>query len=278
LAKELDKKAGTSNGARASIAELIFDRWVLESCVETLFYGWGAGTLGDRGSVEGMLVGTKEGYRRLLAPIVIETQEAGRLIKPGRSRISQPARASRVFYASGAPLRVEASMTLPDGRALSLQPLAGSYCRAELELRADSAASRNIEFHSIVPEALRFIRERGENGSEVNVYYCSEEEWASPGFRLTDHATAHRNGTPIGVLLKQVHGAIETTDLTKGDFLFDDGGGLILAGPWLPAAYDALTGGGGWLTMANRMLLGEAVAVLCSAGKDKRISFRTMKV
>lgn len=240
LAETLGQWSSTDGGTRASVAELLFDRWAMESGVEVLFHGWSSRIVAEDRSVKGLVVGTREGYRLLQAPLLVETDDSGRLIDEDYRKSPLPRSIHRAIYLRHAETDGNQAFVLSDGRKLYLRSEASGRVRADLELKEAARAMRDQEFHLTIPEAVRTIREQTGGCAKAKAFYWAEEEWASPAFRLED-------GFADG-----------------GDLSFSKYKGVVFAGVWLPrwkGEYDG-TPDVHLQTMGviNRLLLGEAAA------------------
>lgn len=270
LAKELDRWQKQDGGTRASVAELLFDRWAIEEHIDVMFHGWSSRVAVNGGNVTGLIVGTREGYRLLEAPLVVETDDSGRLIDADYSKTALQRRVYRAFHLRNANVNGVKEITLPDGRSLLLRAEAEHRARAEIELNETDSSSRSREFHTVISEAMRAIREQAEGCGQAAVYYWAEEEWGDPAFRLEDGYTA--NERPIGHLLAFDNGSIQVKGLSAGNMAVSKSEGLLFAGAWLPcylaaSPYDA-TAERPPIHVINRLLLGEAAASFLAAGSS----------
>lgn len=91
----------------ASVAELLCDRWVMQSGVDVLFHGWISQVSRESKRVDGLIVGTKEGYQKLAAPWVIETDGFGRLVNSQFCRETDRRAAIRAFIVTNSDLDQE---------------------------------------------------------------------------------------------------------------------------------------------------------------------------
>ncbi|TMV45924.1 FAD-dependent oxidoreductase [Paenibacillus mesophilus] len=264
LAEELDQWSTNDGGQRASVAELLFDRWAMEAGVDVVFHGWSSKVVTRDGAVAGLVAGTREGYVLLEASRVIETEEHGRLIDETYAKTALTRGARRVFLLRNAAWDGVKALTLPDGRELVLRAEAEDRTSAAMELTAADAAGRNLEFHAAIPEALRVIREQAEGCAEAVAYYWAEEAWSEPAFSLEDGFPKAGEERPIGRLLRQTNGSLLPAELTTRHVSSSRTKGLLFAGPWLPCYSEACAHGydAGVETLAvvNRLLLGEAAA------------------
>lgn len=271
-------------GFNAPAVELELDRWVMDAGVDAMFHGWSRNITESGGRVDGLVVGTREGYTRLLAPLVVETDDSGRLIDADipRLAVSGPIWRSCLLHdASLSGIRV---IERENGCRISLRPLSENLCRADISLKGEDLQSRDMEFHAALPDALRLVRAVG--GCETaKLHYLAEEEWSQPGFRLSAEAlpnggasaeqaseqvseqvpeqTANRNAeaeTVFGQLLRGApHSPERTLGLTARHIAVSRNKGLVLGGPWLPCYLDA-SAGNEEAEVINRVLLGEAIA------------------
>ncbi|MDF2720533.1 MAG: dependent oxidoreductase [Paenibacillus sp.] len=275
LAAELDRWRSNDGGTRASVAELLFDRWAKESGIDVLFHGWSSRIAAAGGVVDGLIVGVREGYRLLQAPIVVETDDTGRLIDSGYSKHAALNGIYRTFHISHASLASAADLTLADGRRLRLRAESDRRACVEIELRGSNKADRLSEFHLSVPEAVQTIRSQVAGCEEAIAYYLAEEESGSPAFQLSDGLDAS-DSRPIGSLLRANGSGWSSVGLTAGDIAVSANCGLVLAGAWLPCIAAAAADGNPLdaksasarqaAAVVNRMQLGEAAAAWILSG------------
>lgn len=267
LAEELARWSKDDGGTRSSVAELLFDRWAMEADVDVMFHGWSSEIALRDGAVAGLIAGTREGYRLLNAPLVIETEDHGRLIDEDYNKEALTRRVSRAFYMRNVKIDGTRELVLPDGRPLLLRSESEGRARADIGLTALNSSDRNREFHEAIPAAVRAIREQVEGCGQATVYYWAEEEWGGSVFRLEDGYPAEDRA--IGQLLEPFNGSLRAADLTAGDIAVSGNRGLVFAGPWLPRYLAASTGHPAeemqTLSIINRMQLGEAAASLIAA-------------
>ncbi|TMV45929.1 FAD-dependent oxidoreductase [Paenibacillus mesophilus] len=274
LTKELARWSRHDGGTRSSVAELLFDRWAMEADVDVMFHGWSSKIALRDGAVAGLIAGTREGYRLLNAPLVIETEDHGRLIDEDYAKTALARKVSRAFHMRNAKVDGTKEIVLPDGHTLLLRSESEGRARADIGLTALDSSGRNLEFHATIPEAVRAIREQVEGCGQAAVYYWAEEEWGGSAFRLEDGFPAEDR--PIGHLLEPFNGSLRAAGLTAGDIAISRCKGLVLAGPWLPRYLAASTGQPAaemqTLSVINRMLLGEAAASLITSrsGEDSQ--------
>ncbi|MDF2713905.1 MAG: putative FAD-dependent oxidoreductase [Paenibacillus sp.] len=254
------------SGFNAPAVELELDRWVLDADVDVMFHGWSRNVTESGGRVDGLVVGTREGYMRLLAPLVVETDDSGRLIDAHLPRlaVSRPIwRSCLLHNASLSGVRV---IERENGRNISLRPLSKDHCRADILLKGEDLQSRDMEFHAALLEALPLIR--GEHGCEsAKLYYLAEEEWSQPGFRLPAEAEP-AGETVIGQLLQGASPSSELSPtpqrLTSRHMVASRNKGLVLGGPWLPRYLD-VSADSEEAGVVNRVLLGEAIAAFADS-------------
>jgi hypothetical protein len=260
LAKAAQLGSRQGLGFNAPAVELELDRWVLEANVDVMFYGWPRNVTASGEHVDGLVVGTREGYVRLLAPLVVETDDFGRLIdsRIPRSTISRPIWRSCLLH--DAVLPGNRVIERENGCPISLRPLSHDHCRVDIPLTGEDLQSRDLEFHTALLEALPLIR--GEHGCEsAKLHYLAEEEWAQPGFRLTAETDG---GAVIGQLVQGASSSERALShaprrVTSQQLIDTHSKGLILGGPWLPSYLDA-SADSEIAGMVNRVLLGEAIA------------------
>lgn len=262
----LGSRQGT--GFNAPAVELELDRWVLDADVDVMFHGWSRHVTVSGGQVDGLVVGTREGYMRLLAPLVVETDDSGRLIdaRTPRLAVSRPIWRSCLLHdASLSGIRI---IKCENGRDISLRPISMDHCRADIPLIGDDLQSRDMEFHAALLEALPLIR--GEHGCEsAKLYYLAEEEWSQPGFRLSAEAEPEVEMI-IGQLLPGASPLSELVlspipqRLTTRHMVASRNKGLILGGPWLPCYLD-VSADSEEAGVVNRVLLGEAIAAFAGS-------------
>jgi len=252
-------------GYNVPAVELELDRWVAEANVDVMFHGWTRNVTESGGQVDGLVVGTKEGYVRLLAPLVVETDDSGRLIDPRiRMAVSRPV--WRYCLLHDAVLSGNRVINQADGRPISLRPLSEDHCRVDIPLKGENLQSRDLEFHAALLEVLALIR--GEHGCEsAKLYFLAEEEWAQPGLRLS--VEAGTEGEVIGQLMQAAPSSERGRSrkpqcLTSRHMLATHSKGLVLGGPWLPDYLDS-SGDSEEADMVNRVLLGEAVAAFAGS-------------
>ncbi|TMV48599.1 FAD-dependent oxidoreductase [Paenibacillus mesophilus] len=249
-------------GFNAPAVELELDRWVLEANVDVMFHGWPQKVTESGEQVDGLVVGTKEGYVRLLAPLVVETDDSGRLIDSSIPRLAVSRPIWRSCLLHDAVLSGNRVLEHDNGRHISLRPLSEDHCRVDIPLKGEDLQSRDLEFHAALLEALPLIR--GEYGCEsAKLYYLAEEEWAQPSFRLS--AEAKTEGEPV--IGQRMQGSFPSgrvlsqapQRLTSRHMVASHIKGLVLGGPWLPSYLD-ISADSEEAGMVNRVLLGESIA------------------
>jgi hypothetical protein len=272
----MDDRPGQKKGFHAPVAELIFDRWVMDAKVDVLFHGWAARIAEENGKMGGLYVGTREGYRLLKAPLVIETDEPGRLIDMGyiRRQISQPV--VRSLLLGAVALNGMKEMRLPAGNRLILRPLSSNQARADIELKANATVNANHNYFAMIDQVIRLIREQVEGGADAKVIYLAEEAWRLPGFQLEEGF--FEGDAPIGRLLATEQrterdagrDAQSAVELLAGHLVCSSSRGVLLAGPWLPC-YLAASSDSESTAVLNRFLLGEAVAAFALSHSAEKI-------
>ncbi|OUS70797.1 hypothetical protein B1748_27815 [Paenibacillus sp. MY03] len=261
----MDDRPGQKKGFHAPFAELIFDRWAMEAKVDVLFHSWAARIAEESGQVVGLYIGTREGYRLLKAPLVIETDEPGRLIDTDyiRRQISQPV--VRSLLLGGVALNEMKEMLLPAGNRAILRPLSSNQSRADIELKADATVNANHDYFAMIDQVIGHIREQVDGAADAKVIYLAEEAWRLPEFQLEEGF--FEGDAPIGRLLAKEQRAERdagrdvqsTVELLAGHMICSRSRGLLLAGPWIPC-YLAASSDSESRAVLNRFLLGEAVA------------------
>jgi hypothetical protein len=233
-----------------------------------MFHGWSSRVELNDQSVAGLIVGTREGYRLLKAPLIIETEDCGRLIEEDYFRLALPILKHRAVYMQNANVDKNQELKLSDGNKLLVRADVEGRARLDMELRASDYAGRDLEFHAALPEAVRVIREQVEGCEQAAAYYWAEEEWGCPAFQLEDGFTS--DNRQIGHLLEQQDdGTMRTVELTAAHIASSHNKGLLLAGAWLPSSHAASIGrsvqDSQTLSVINRFLLGEGAASLVAA-------------
>lgn len=265
LLQGLRQKSSYRDGAmNASFAELVLDTWILDAGVDVLFHGWVSQLWERDGAVRGLVVGTKEGYQRLDAPVIIETDDIGRLIRPDYDRVSLQPQAFRSFMVCDCEPGEGAEYALPDGRKVTVRPLGGGQARVDIALSAGTVEERDRQFFADVRDALAVIRAAGDGMASAKVVFLSEEEWRPPGFRLSDERLYRKEDAPVGSLLARDSGPgrWKPRSLSAGQLAVPDRQGVMYAGPWLPASLELSDSEEA--ALLNRMLLGEAAAVFAA--------------
>lgn len=241
----------------APVSELTFDKWLMEAGVDVLLNGWSTKVIEANGVVKGLVVGTREGYRYMLAPIVVETDEYGRLIDSGYEKTPLFPPVIRSMILSQISLAESVHWAFPDGRQLFVRPMSGNMCRADITLQDKDIAVRDREFHAAILETIESIRQRVEGGGQAQVCYLADEEWRMPSFQL-QQGFMNRDW-PVGRLL--ANPAMENVEIRACDLALSRIEGLLFAGPWLPC-YIKASSDAEDIAIVNRFLLGEAVASL----------------
>lgn len=268
LLSGMSHRPGKDKGLHAPFVELVFDRWVMDAQVDVMFHGWTAGIAQNEGVVCGLVAGTREGYRLLKSPLVIETDDSGRLIDACYAR--QPLRhpITRSLLIGNVSLHEEKELKLPTGNRLHLKPLTQDQARADLVLDANGATNATHDFHMMIVEAMQLIREQVEGGAEAAMLYAAEEGWQLPAFQLKEGFIAETK--PIGRLLVAGPHSGPIMELGSNQLAVSRSRGLLLAGPWLPC-YMAASAASESTAIMNRFLLGEAVAAFAIANSKEDI-------
>lgn len=255
------------SGFNVPAVELELNRWVLDADVDVMFHGWSRNVTERGGQVDGLVVGTKEGYMRLLASVVVETDDSGRLIdaRIPRLAVSRPIWRSCLLH--DVALSGNRIIKRENGRHFSLRPLSKDHCRLDIPLKGEDLQSRDLEFHAALLEALPLIR--GEHGCEsAKLYYLAEEEWSQPGFRLSAEAETEGEAV-IGQLMQGASSSERVLSptpqrLTSRHMIASRSKGLVLGGPWLPCYLD-VSADSEEAGVVNRVLLGEAIAAFADS-------------
>lgn len=245
------------------VAELVFDRWMMEAGVDVIFQCWPSEVMGEHGAVKGLVAGTREGYQQLRAPLVIETDDAGRLVDADYERLPQAGGVCRSILLRNTLLQ-EAVELMPEeagGWRVGIRPMSGGMSRADVTLTSVDFARRDYEFHTAIPEVIRLIRRQAEGCRGAKVLYAADEEWRLPAFQLQQGFCNYH--FPIGQLLAEQHRTLHALKLSSRDIALSRTAGLILAGPWLPC-YLTASSGSEELAVVNRFFLGEALAAFIS--------------
>lgn len=250
-------RPGDEKGFHAPFAELVFDRWAMEAKVDVMFHGWASCISEDNGHVNGLLVGTREGYQLLKAPLVIETDENGRLIDAVYSKLGLLQPIIRPFLIGNITLGETKELELSAGNRLCLRPLTQDQARVDIVLGSTAASSANHDFHAIIVRAIQLIREQVDGCADANALYLAEEAWRLPAFQLQEGFVGMTK--PIGRLLTSERESLPTIELLSNHLASSRCRGLLLAGPWLPR-YLAASSDSESKAVINRFLLGEAVA------------------
>jgi hypothetical protein len=241
------------------VAEIVFDRWIIEAGVDVLFQGWSSAVIEEHGCVKGLVAGTREGYQQLLAPLVIETDDMGRLIDTGYKKVPLLGTMCRSIMLQNTPLPETRELKLGGAgeRRVIIRPISGGMSRADITLTSADFSRRDQEFHAAIPETIQLIRNQMEGCCDAKVFYIADEEWRLPAFQL-QKGFGNKN-LPIGQLLVEREQAPQALELSSRDIALSHTGGLILAGPWLPCYLNASSRLEDFAIM-NRFLLGEALA------------------
>ncbi|MDF2724995.1 MAG: FAD-dependent pyridine nucleotide-disulfide oxidoreductase [Paenibacillus sp.] len=267
---DLWEKCRSQSGSgtlRAPYAELALDQWVADAGVDVLFHGWATACHRMDGRTAGLIAGTKEGYVRLQAPLVIETDDHGRLIPAQYERSVEPPCRSRSFLLGGAEPASEASdeSAIADGGAsLRVRPLPYGQAQVDVTLSSSTAAERETEFYNGIRKWLPLVRSAVPYLSKAKLLLISEEEWCPAAYRLTEptlYEAAEGQGDigDIGSLWTKRNGVWSEPGLTRKNIAAEPAGGVLYAGAWLPA-YREHTGEDEELAVINRIQLGEAAA------------------
>lgn len=262
--------SGERPGLNAPAVELELDRWAMDAEIEVLFHGWACRTTEADGRVNGLIAATREGYVRLAAPLVVETEDHGRLVDPMLMRQAPPMRIRRSCLLYNVNLTARKELVLESGHQVSLCPMPNDQLRADISLRGEDLQSRDTEFHRALPQLLSGVR--GVEGCEgARLLYLADEEWSSPRFRLADQDDRTgivRPGSdedlaaeaPLGYLLRSdTHGSERLYALASRHMPTSGKEGLLLGGPWLAGYWEA-SGVDEQIGMVNRVLLGETIA------------------
>jgi ribulose 1,5-bisphosphate synthetase/thiazole synthase len=149
------------------VAELVCDRWVMEAGVDVLFHGWSSEVIREHGVVRGLIVGTREGYQQLLAPLVIETDDAGRLIDANYKKTPLHGTVFRSLLLQNTSLTEDRELELEGdgGQRVILRPLSGNMSRADITLTSADVSQRDREYHTAILEAIHLIRQQAEGSA-----------------------------------------------------------------------------------------------------------------
>lgn len=270
----LNEKSRYRGGVvNAPFAELIFDRWVMDAGVDVLFHGWvselrdnGGSTVG---STVGLVVGTKEGYQRMDAPLIVETDDFGRLIGKEYARTRLRSGAVRSVLVCDCESAVEKEYTLPDGRKFTVRPQTDGLATVDIVLSAETAEERDREFYASLEETLEFMRRSAEGMSAAKVVFLAEEEWRTPAFCLAEERLFRGEPAAIGTLLSDEDGVLKPRALCANQIALPDRPGVVYAGPWLPAVREASDTEEA--EVLNRMLLGEATASFINSHSNVKV-------
>lgn len=270
ILRRLAEHGGYSSGViHAPIAELVFDRMLVERGVEPLFHAWPLDVVRDRNVTRGLVVGTKDGYGLIEAPVIVETDESGRLVGgSARAPIGVPNRpVKRALVLSGVDvgaarkgLEIGASGDLAECAQMELRPIGDRFVQLDVRLTQADYSERERALPAVVRRTIRSLRARDEAFASAGVVYIADDEWGGPTFNLRDGArkdgAAATDQVRLGAFLTESDDALEIQVISAGDLTTHEG--VVLAGPWSPGVINASNTEE--VTVLNRMCLGEAAA------------------
>lgn len=271
LCRELGQYGRISDGAAdAAYVEMILEQWAEGAGIDILYHGIPVRVENSGNGVYGLVAATVEGYQLLEAGVVVEADDAGRLV-PEQWKQSLAGEATYVWCASHARrayilagVELEAGRSavklVLDGRGALLRSLGNGKAQLDVEVRSTAGNSGLRERLSVL-EAMEVMRRLGTLESlgstspespaipagleQARLIYEADEAWALPSFKLVAPEQA------------ACHGGIKA--LHDGKLLL---AGSWLRGPWPEGPWLESKGlAGEYEELARRCAMGEAAAI-----------------
>ncbi len=276
--RRLAEHGGYSGGViHAPIAELIFDRMLVEREVEPLFHAWPIAVTRDGTVPRGLVVGTKEGYGLIEAPVIVETDESGRLVDRSlRAPIDGAGiGVKRSFVLDGVDVaamrdRIDSGDLgdLLKRLQIDVHPINDRLVQVDACVTQEDYSERERALPSVVRRTTERLRACDAVFASAGVVYIADDEWSRPPFTL--HVAPETGGgltadqSPVGELLTDVDGSFKARGISPQDLVTQEG--VVLAGPWLPRAIHASNTEE--VAVLNRICIGEAAARMIQRAAD----------
>lgn len=256
----------------APVVELALDAWIRDAGVQPLFFTQAVRLATAEGVTTGATVATKSGYMQLTAPLVVETDQLGRLARdealdlglrpnsaprpaPGSATHRSPVRsciligvpAEAAQHAGPVAERLAARF---GPSAVTVRPAFPGQVQLDLHPAGHTYADREHALATLIPEVLAEIR-RVPGWEQASLAYIADDEWAPPPFCLP-------GAPPQGARLGSLIGPAGHVPICESDVVAGAPHGLYLAGPWI--AKMVIASQTDELALINRILLGDLVA------------------
>lgn len=241
-----------------ALSELVFDRWVVQSGVKPFFHTWAVDICDT-----GLIIGTKEGYRELEASVVIETDDAGRLVPKKYKMPEKGGAVTRTFVMVGADLLAEKTLSVPMTRGLmtlKLRPIEPHGVQVDV-IQAEEIFDKEGRMQRSpmgIRDVVLMLRKEITELQNATVALVGDDVWTRPAFQIADVSHPVGNHT-LGTLLTHERGKVHPFPFTGNNLPVENGPvTTVLAGPWIDIMRE--NSDTEEIAVINRLLLGEAVA------------------